>query len=110
MDNTEVAESLYRRAMGFHTQAIKVFPGTAESGPVYAPYEEYYPPDVGAAKLWLTNRRTLSWRERKEVVVMGSLEHRVRMMTPPPIHLTWVPPGTALWTLRQALSSYNNRR
>jgi transposase len=38
--------------------------------------------DVGAAKLWLLNRRPIEWRERKEVEVTGTLEHRLAQMTP----------------------------
>jgi hypothetical protein len=32
--------------------------------PVYAEYVEHVPPDPGAAKLWLTNRRPEEWREK----------------------------------------------
>ena len=42
--------------------------------PVCAPYVQHFPPDVGAAKLWLTNRRPKDWRERREVEVTGTLD------------------------------------
>ena len=45
-------------------------------------YQEHLPPDVGAAKLWLTNRHPGRWRERCEVGVTGTLEHRLAQMTP----------------------------
>jgi hypothetical protein len=35
-----------------------------------------------AAKLWLTNRQPGRWRERREVEVTGTLEHRLAQMTP----------------------------
>jgi hypothetical protein len=39
-------------------------------------------PDLGAAKLWLLNRQPDRWRERREVEVTGTLEHRLAQMTP----------------------------
>jgi hypothetical protein len=32
--------------------------------PVYADFIEHVPPDPGAAKLWLTNRRSEQWRDK----------------------------------------------
>ena len=60
----KVVMSLYKRATGFSHEAVKVFMPAGASEPVYAPYVEYYPPEVGAAKMWLTNRRHKEWRER----------------------------------------------
>ena len=53
-----------RPARGFAYDAVKVMQHNGE--PVYAPYREYVLPDVGAAKLWLTNRRPNEWREKAE--------------------------------------------
>ena len=49
-------------------------PAGAEQ-PVYAPYRERVAADVGAAKLWLTNRRGETWRDKTEtdVNVRGEL-------------------------------------
>lgn len=43
--------------------------------PIYAPYRAKVAADVGAAKLWLTNRRGDQWREKSEtdVNVKGDL-------------------------------------
>ena len=60
----KVVRSLYKRATGFSHEATKVFMPAGATEPVYAPYIEYYPPEVGAAKMWLTNRRHKEWRER----------------------------------------------
>ena len=46
------------------------------------PHQEHLPPDVGAAKLWLSRRQPEKWRERQEVNVTGSLERRLSQMTP----------------------------
>jgi len=62
--------------------AVKIFQGTPEGGPVIVPHQEHLPPDVGAAKLWLSRRQPDLWRERRQVDVSGSLEHRLNQMTP----------------------------
>lgn len=65
--DANVAERLYQRAMGYSHEAVKIFPGSAESGgPIYAPYTEHYPPDTQAASLWLRNRQSAKWRDKRE--------------------------------------------
>ncbi len=76
-----VADSHYQRALGFERQEVKIFQGTAETGPVYAPFMAYYPGDVGAQKSWLHNRQPTRWREQRHVEVGGTLEHRIAAMT-----------------------------
>lgn len=34
-----------------------------EGSPVIVPHKEHVPPDVGAAKMWLTNRKRGEWAE-----------------------------------------------
>jgi hypothetical protein len=85
--DAEVAASLFERATGAKVPAVKIFLGpVGKEGespqPIYAPYTQYHPPETGAAKLWLTNRQPERWRERKEIEHMGSLEHRISLMTP----------------------------
>ena len=41
-----------------------------------------HPPDTKAALRWLMNRQPALWRDRQEVNVTGSLEHRLSQMTP----------------------------
>jgi hypothetical protein len=36
-----------------------------------AEYVEHVPPDPGAAKLWLTNRRSEEWREKTSTELTG---------------------------------------
>src|SRR5216683_2674105 len=80
--DAEVAQSLYNRARGMSLPAVKIFQGTPEGGPVIVPYQEHLAPDVGAAKLWLSRRQPERWKERQEVDVSGTLEHRLNQMTP----------------------------
>src|SRR5713101_9122363 len=80
--DAEIAQSLYNRARGMSLPAVKIFQGTPEGGPVIVPHQEHLPPDVGAAKLWLSRRQPDLWRERRQVDVSGSLEHRLNQMTP----------------------------
>ena len=61
-----VKASLYQRATGYDHKAVKIFmPANAEE-PVYAPYVEHVPPDVGAIKMWLTNRKPKDWKDKVE--------------------------------------------
>lgn len=61
-----VERSLYQRAIGYEQDAVKIFMPAGAEEPVYAPYRERVAPDVGAAKMWLTNRRGDIWREKTE--------------------------------------------
>ena len=58
-----VERSLYHRAIGFTYPAVKVS-FDKDGNPLFARYMEYYPPDTGAAKMWLMNRRPKEWREK----------------------------------------------
>ena len=58
--DAEVAESLYRRALGYSHEAVKIFVHNGE--PVIVPYTEHYPPDTTAALAWLNNRRRTDWK------------------------------------------------
>ncbi len=62
-----IERSLAQRALGYTFDAVRIFmPANAET-PVHAPYREHVPPDPGACKLWLCNRRPEKWRDRKEL-------------------------------------------
>jgi hypothetical protein len=63
----KVEASLFARATGYdNTKAVKIFMPQGAAEPVYAPFTEHYPPDVGAAFNWLKNRRPKDWRDRVE--------------------------------------------
>ena len=60
-----VERALFNRAVGYSFESEKVFQFQGEV--VRAPIVEHIPPDPSAAKLWLTNRRPESWREKQEI-------------------------------------------
>lgn len=70
-----VERSLYQRAVGYEQDEVKIFMPAGAEKPIYAPYRAKVAADVGAAKLWLTNRRGDQWREKSEtdVNVKGDL-------------------------------------
>jgi hypothetical protein len=66
-----VERSLYQRAVGYTFDAVKVFAPTDRRGPALVAHREHCPPDVGAQKLWLTNRRRDAWRDRQDHELSG---------------------------------------
>lgn len=78
----EIAEKLHHRARGYSHEAVKIFMPAGATEPVYAPYTQHYPPDTGAASLWLRNRQPRLWRDKQEVEHVLSYEQRLKEMTP----------------------------
>ena len=71
--DNRVERSLYKRAVGFERDVVKVFlPKDAES-PVYARYRESVPPDPTSMIFWLKNRRRNEWRDKQETELSGSV-------------------------------------
>ncbi len=62
-----VERSLYARAVGYTYDAVKIF--QYEGSPVIVSHKEHVPPDVGAAKHWLSNRKRNEWADvtRQEI-------------------------------------------
>lgn len=58
--DAEVAERLYRRALGFSHDAVRIFADREVA------YVEHYPPDTAACIFWLKSRRPAKWRDRPE--------------------------------------------
>jgi hypothetical protein len=48
--DAEIAASFYKRGLGYEQPAVKIFMPAGADAPVYAPYMEHYPGDVGAQK------------------------------------------------------------
>ena len=68
-----VERSLYHRAVGYTFNAVHF---TSYEGAVtVTPYVEHVPPDVGAATLWLTNRKTDQWRAKTDTTLRGDKSH-----------------------------------
>jgi transposase len=68
-----VERSLYQRACGYETDAVKIFMPASASKPVYAEYKEKVAADTTAAIFWLKNRRKETWADTKDVNVNMSL-------------------------------------
>lgn len=71
--DAKVAQSLYRRALGYSHKAVKIFNNQGEI--IKAPYVEHYPPDTTAGIFWLKNRQSGKWRDKTEtdLNITGSL-------------------------------------
>jgi hypothetical protein len=78
----EMANSLYRRGLGYEHLATKIFMPAGAQEPVYAPYVEHYPPDTPAALAWLSRRQPGLWREKQQIDISGSIAHQIAQMTP----------------------------
>lgn len=65
MADQRVERCLYQRAVGYSFNSQKIMQDKGK--PVIVPYVEHVPPDVGAQKLWLTNRKSNDWAEKSEV-------------------------------------------
>lgn len=61
-----VEQSLYRRALGYSHEAVKIFKNKDEDA-VLVPYTEHYPPDTVACIFWLKNRKPEVWRDKVDV-------------------------------------------
>jgi hypothetical protein len=69
--DANVAERLYKRAMGYEHEAVKIM--QYEGEPVLVPYTEHYPPDTQAASWWLKNRHPDKWKDKHEHDISGTL-------------------------------------
>lgn len=67
--DAEVVQSLYRRALGYSHDAVKVMQD--KGVPIVVPYVEHYPPDTTACIFWLKNRQPHLWREKVAVEASG---------------------------------------
>lgn len=61
-----VEQSLFRKAMGYTFDSVKVFMPANAKAPVYAPIVEHCPPDTTACIFWLKNRQPDKWRDKRE--------------------------------------------
>lgn len=64
--DARVAEKLYRRALGYSHEAVKIAVDAKTGDSAQVAYTEHYPPDTTAAIFWLKNRRPREWRDRVE--------------------------------------------
>ena len=62
--DAEVADRLFRRALGYKRKTQKAFQHQGQ--PIVVDIEEELPPDTIAGIFWLKNRRRENWRDRHE--------------------------------------------
>jgi transposase-like protein len=62
--DARVAQSLYRRAMGYSHAAVKIAVDAKTGESAEHPYTEHYPPDTVACIFWLKNRQPTFWRDK----------------------------------------------
>lgn len=60
--DSNVADRLYRRAMGYEHDEDKIFVQNGET--IIVPTVKHYPPDPVSAIFWLKNRQRLKWRDK----------------------------------------------
>ena len=70
--DSEVAASLYQRATGYTTTETKVSPVDGQF--IMIDVDKNYPPDTGAAKMWLYNRQPELWKDKREDKVTHTLD------------------------------------
>lgn len=61
-----VEKSLYRRAIGYSHDAVKIFADPKSGSEKIVKFVENYPPDTTACIFWLKNRRREQWRDRQD--------------------------------------------
>lgn len=60
--DSRVEQSLYRKAVGYSFDAVKIF--QYEGEPVVVDYVEHVPPSDQAAMFWLKNRKPADWKDK----------------------------------------------
>jgi DNA-binding XRE family transcriptional regulator len=65
VSDSRVVKSLYRRALGYSHDAVKISVN-AQGMETITPYVEHYPPDTTAAIFWLKNRQSQEWRDKTD--------------------------------------------
>ncbi len=80
-----VERSLYQRAVGYETDAVKIF--QYEGKEVIVPYREQIQPDTTAAIFWLKNRKPEQWRDVKDVNGNHKHNHSAEPLSPFAEHL-----------------------
>ena len=73
--DARVEASLYRKAVGYAHDAVKIAVN-AQGEVTQVPFTEHYAPDTTACIFWLKNRRPAEWRDKLDVdaAVTGKIE------------------------------------
>lgn len=70
--DAKVAEALFNRACGYSHSEDKIF--NDNGTPLIVPTTKHYPPDTGAAFIWLKNRG--GWKDKNEVEHSGEVTNK----------------------------------
>ena len=70
-----MAESLYRRGIGYTHDEEKIFQHKGRI--IRVNTTKHYPPDTQAASLWLRNRQPTLWRDQKNIAIDVPKEERL---------------------------------
>jgi hypothetical protein len=62
--DADVADRLWRRALGYSHDAVRIFSHQGKA--LEVAYTEHYPPDTAACLFWLKSRQPERWREKGE--------------------------------------------
>ena len=62
--DADVADRLWRRAIGYSHAAVRIFSHQGKA--LEVAYTEHYPPDTAACLFWLKSRQPDRWRDRVE--------------------------------------------
>lgn len=71
--DSNVADRLYKRALGYTHQAVKIFANPTTGAEQIVPFTEHYAPDTTACIFWLKNRQKDKWRDKQEVDVTATV-------------------------------------
>lgn len=64
--DSQVEVSLFKRAIGYEHEAVKIF-CNKDGKATQVPYVEHYPPDTGACIFWKKNRDPDRWKDKRDV-------------------------------------------
>jgi hypothetical protein len=70
-----VERSLYQRAVGYTSDAVKIFQ-KKDGTPLVVEYREHVAPDTTAAIFWLKNRKPAEWRDKQVTEHEGTVSMR----------------------------------
>ena len=62
--DADVADRLWRRAIGYSHAAVRIFSHQGKA--LEVAYTEHYPPDTAACLFWLKSRQPEKWRDKIE--------------------------------------------
>lgn len=62
--DADVADRLWRRAMGYTHDAVRIFSHQGKA--LEVAYTEHYPPDTAACLFWLKSRQPERWRDSNQ--------------------------------------------